>query len=157
MEAFIGSILLFAGTYAPRDWLFCHGQQLPIQQHAALYSILGTTYGGNGTTTFNLPDLRGRVPLQAGQGPGLSNYPLGQAGGLEVVTLTHSQLPPHNHGVQLATGPGAGPGLVPGPTAAAPQTVTTQLAGTGNPHENRQPFLALNYIICVVGLYPERP
>ena len=94
---FIGQITLFAGNFAPRGWAFCNGQLLSIAQNTALFSILGTTYGGNGQTTFALPDLRGRVPVHAGQGPGLSNYDLGQQGGAESVTLTTAQMPAHTH------------------------------------------------------------
>ena len=92
-EPFIGSIVMFAGNFAPQGWALCNGQLLPIQQNAALFSILGTTYGGDGKTTFALPDLRGRVPVHSGQGPGLSLYNLGQSGGAENVTLTVNQLP----------------------------------------------------------------
>ena len=101
-EPFLGQITLFAGNFAPRGWAFCEGQQLSIAQNSALFSILGTTYGGNGQTTFALPDLRGRAPVQQGQGPGLSRYSLGQQSGSEHVTLTAGQMPPHTHGAKLA-------------------------------------------------------
>jgi len=94
---FIGMIVMFGGNFAPRSWAFCSGQILPIAQNTALFSILGTTYGGNGQTTFALPDLRSRVPIHPGQGPGLSPYSLGQQGGVETVTLTTNQMPAHNH------------------------------------------------------------
>src|SRR6185436_412469 len=96
-EPFIGMIVMFAATFAPRNWAFCDGQLLSIAQNTALFSILGTTYGGNGQTTFALPDLRSRVPVSTGQGPGLSNYSLGQVGGTETVTLNINQLPAHVH------------------------------------------------------------
>ena len=96
-EPFIGQIMLVPYNFAPRGWAFCNGQLLPIAQNTALFSLLGTTYGGNGQTTFALPDLRGRVPISSGQGPGLGNYDLGQVGGSESVTLTTSQMPAHTH------------------------------------------------------------
>src|SRR6187551_576055 len=97
MESFIASIILFAGNFAPRGWAFCQGQILSIAQNTALFSILGTTFGGNGQTTFALPDLRGRVPMHWGQGPGLTNRTLGEIGGTENVTLTVNNLPSHTH------------------------------------------------------------
>jgi microcystin-dependent protein len=96
-EPFLGSIVLFAGNFPPRGWAFCNGQILSISQNTALFSILGTTYGGNGVTTFALPDLRGRAPIHFGQGPGLTNYVLGENGGVEDVTLVETQLPAHTH------------------------------------------------------------
>ena len=96
-DEYIGVIKIFAGNFAPVNFFFCNGQELPISQYQTLYSIIGTTYGGNGTTTFKLPDLRGRVPLSAGSAPGASTYPLGNSGGTETVTLSISQMPTHNH------------------------------------------------------------
>lgn len=130
MEAFIGTIILFAGNFAPRGWAFCHGQLLAVQQNAALFSVLGTTYGGNGHSTFALPDLRGRVPVGQGEGLGLSNYALGEAGGVENVSIVGA----------VGTAPGEQPALA----AHAP------------PHSNVQPYLGLNYIIALEGLYPTR-
>src|SRR5215475_4971153 len=98
-EPFLGQIMLVPYNFAPRGWAFCNGQLLSISQNTALFSLLGTTYGGNGQTTFALPDLRGRVPLSSGQGPGLSNYNLGQSGGQETVTLTGNQMPAHQHAI----------------------------------------------------------
>jgi microcystin-dependent protein len=160
---FIGSITLFAGNFAPRGWAFCNGQLLPINQNTALFSLLGTTYGGNGMTTFALPDLRGRVPTHAGQGPGLSPYTLGESAGSESVTLTAAQMPAHNH-AQPATNAEQGtsrPGnAVPAKggvyagasdgSAMAPSSA----AGGGLPHDNRAPYLALNFIIALQGIYP---
>src|ERR1700710_1746158 len=97
MEAFLATILLFAGNFAPSGWAFCNGQLLAIAQNQALFSLLGTTYGGNGIQTFGLPDLRGRVPIHFGQGPGLSSYSIGQSGGTENTTLLLNNLPQHNH------------------------------------------------------------
>src|SRR5688572_5350285 len=119
-EPFIGEIIMFAGNFAPRGWAFCSGQLLSIAQNTALFSILGTTYGGNGQTTFALPDLRGRCPVHQGQGPGLSNYSLGQVGGTESVTLIASQLPPHSHTVACSANDanlGLPEGNFPGTTA----------------------------------------
>lgn len=168
MEPILGTIILFAGNFAPRGWAFCHGQLVSIAQHTALFSILGTTYGGNGQTTFALPDLRGRVPVGPGQAPGLSNYSLGQVGGAESVTLLSSQMPPHTHGMLGSSEPahlGSPQNAVP---AAPRQPVYAQHAdvvmgqshiqpaGGGQPHENRPPYLGLNYIIAIEGTYPSR-
>ncbi|OON68235.1 phage tail protein [Hymenobacter sp. CRA2] len=179
-EAYIGSIVLFAGTFAPRGWAFCNGQQLSIAQNTALFSILGTTYGGNGQTTFGLPDLRGRVPVHSGmsQGPGLSPYQLGQMSGTENVTLTTAELPAHNHQLNVSKSAGsvsnpAGGFLAitngtdvngesvtvnayapNGDATAAPASIG--LAGGNKPVNLVQPVLGLNYIICLQGLFPSR-
>ncbi|MCW2572782.1 MAG: Tail Collar domain protein [Frankiales bacterium] len=166
-QAFIGEIVLFAGTFAPRNWAFCDGQIMSIQQNAALFSILGTTYGGNGQTTFALPDLRGRVPLGPRQGPGLSSYVLGEAGGEESHALTTSELPAHTHTAQLpvssaeettnrAERGSPAKGGVYGPPDVAGPGVTVATAGSNVPHNNLQPHLALNYIICLFGIFPSR-
>ncbi len=181
-ESYIGQITLFAGAYAPVGWQDCSGQLLPINQNQALYAILGTNYGGNGTTTFALPDLRGRVAIHTGQGPGLSNYTLGQNGGSETVTLLATQLPAHVHtttaAAQPATSAGAGsptPGgnilgspvdatgagfnlyAPAGTTPATPMVAPPiQVAGGSQPHANMQPILTMRYIICVSGLFPSR-
>src|SRR5262245_44407760 len=104
MDPFIGQLMLVPYNFAPRGWALCNGQILPIAQNTALFSLLGTTYGGNGQTTFALPDLRGRVPISSGQGPGLSNYDLGEVGGVETVTLTTTQMPAHGHPVSANSG-----------------------------------------------------
>lgn len=179
-QPFIGEIILFGGNFAPRGWAFCNGQILSIAQNTALFSILGTTYGGNGQTTFALPDLRGRVPVSAGQGPGLSPYSLGQQSGSETVTLTVQQMPAHNHPVnadgtngtavspaggnlaQTATGTGKSAvtsntyttGAPAAPVQLNPTTIGPQ--GGSQPHNNLQPLLALNYIIALEGVYPSR-
>lgn len=172
MEPFIGQIILFAGNFAPRGWALCDGQLLPISQNQALFSILGTTYGGDGRTTFGLPDLRGRVPVHQGHGPGLSDYHLGQKGGIETVTLTAAQMPPHAHSLHANENPGDSPD----PAGAAISdskgrdrdfqksgevNVTMSASSIGStggnqPHENRQPYLAVNYIIALQGIYPSR-
>jgi microcystin-dependent protein len=188
-EPFIGQIVLFAGNFAPRNWAFCNGQLLSIAQNTALFSILGTTYGGNGQTTFALPDLRGRVPLGTGNGPGLMPRSLGGNGGSEQVTLTSSQMAVHTHSGSISgltstlrgyaanngdtnipvansvfskfTGTvnanvysDSDAGLVP--MGNAPLGITVQNAGSSQGHENRQPLLALNYIIALSGVFPSR-
>jgi len=169
---FIAEIKMFAGGFAPRSYAFCNGQILSIAQNTALFSLLRTTYGGNGTTTFGLPDLRGRGAIQQGQGPGLTQYRLGQQAGTETVTLTTAQLPQHSHTPQASStaGNSANPsgntwvasvgGRTPPPlySNTAPNTLmnATALAaaGGGQPHENRQPYLAINYIIALQGIFP---
>lgn len=166
-DAFVGEIRLFAGNFAPTGWAFCHGQILPISQNTALFSLLGTTYGGDGRSTFALPDLRGRVPVGFGQGPGLSNYSLGQKTGSESVTLNTSQLPSHIHNVEnlsemnfksspadksdakvLVAGSPAG--------STAVSTVKTASAGGSQAINNVQPALGMNYIIALQGVFPSR-
>lgn len=172
MEGVIAQILLFAGNFAPKSWAFCNGAILPISSNTALFSLLGTTYGGNGTTNFALPDLRGRVAIGAGQGPGLSNYQLGQAGGHESVTLTLNEMPNHTHAVNVPTTDG--PGSTEDPTgnilalqnasvfAAASAAsgsyggVTVGATGGNAPIPTVSPYLALNYVICLYGIYPSR-
>ena len=171
MESFIASIILFGGDFAPRSWAFCNGQLLPIAQNTALFSILGTTYGGNGQTTFALPDLRGRVPLHAGQGPGLSDYSLGQSGGSEATTLLTTNMPAHSHslnavsetgnvgapvGASLAATGALDPEYRVGGTPVGMAASSIGAAGGGQPFNNEQPYLALNYIICLEGIYPSR-
>jgi microcystin-dependent protein len=168
-EPFLGMIMLVPYNFAPRGWAFCQGQLMSISQNTALFSLLGTTYGGNGQTTFGLPDLRGRVPLSQGQGPGLSNYSLGELAGVENVTLIVTQMPQHNHLMSVnnqgaATGrpstqfPGVAAANAYAPatdgTTFAPQAIS--LTGNSQPHENRQPYLALNYCIALQGIFPSR-
>ena len=144
MDEFIGSIKLFAGNYEPDGWFFCSGQMLPIQQYAALYSILGTTYGGDGQANFALPDLRGRVPVGAGQSPTLNtNHHIGEKWGVETVTLAPANLP-------LRTGVPVDPGATTSTTFSAVGTASTAVSVS-------QPSLGLNYIICWNGVYPPRP
>lgn len=173
-EPFIGEIRIFAGNYAPRGWALCNGQLLPINQNAALYSILGVTYGGDGRTTFGLPDLRGRVPMHAGNGNGLTNRPLGQKSGSEETTIAVANLPAHSHtavshadsNVAVSDSP---KGAVPARNAAStPQfsseenaelksgAVTIEETGGGQPVSTMQPFLVLNYIIALQGIFPPR-
>ncbi len=166
MEPFIGQIIMFAGNFAPRGYAFCNGQVLSIAQNTALCSLLGTTYGGNGQTTFALPDLRGRVPVQFGQGPGLSSYDLGQAAGVESVALTTNQLPAHSHAVNASTRSdvAANPqNNVPASGGSYDTTTNTTMntgmigaAGGNQAHENRQPYLAVNFCIALEGIFPSR-
>jgi microcystin-dependent protein len=167
---YLGEIMLFAAGYPPRGWALCNGQLLPINQNQALFSILGTQYGGNGQTTFALPDLRGRVAIHQGQGPGLSSYVVGQRAGAESHTLGILEMPAHSHVARCssAAGVAVGPaGQVPARNAAqVPQygsTADTIMAanaigntGGSQAHQNMQPFLALNYIIALQGTFPSQ-
>ncbi|GAB3988189.1 tail fiber protein [Spirosoma daeguense] len=174
-EPFLAAIIMFAGNFAPRGWAFCQGQILSIAQNTALFSLLGTTYGGNGQTTFALPDLRGRVPVGPGQGPGLPPINLGQMSGEPTHTLIITEMPAHNHAAQAQgnTKPGAASspggntwassgGLDPEYINEAPNapmasnTVSVGIAGGSQPHNNMQPYLGLNYIIATEGIYPSR-
>jgi microcystin-dependent protein len=168
---FLGEILLVSFNFAPTGYIFCEGQLLSIAQNTALFSLLGTTFGGDGITTFALPDLRGRAPISSGQGPGLSNYVLGEALGVENVTLTVAELADHLHpaGASDVSGNSASPGgdvwarsrtrdgiySSRGPnTTLAPVAIGN--AGGGGPHENRPPYLALRYCIAMQGIYPSQ-
>lgn len=174
---FIGSIVMFAGNFAPRGWAFCQGQVLPIAQNTALFSLLGTTYGGNGQTTFALPDLRSRVPVGQGQGPGLSPYVLGEVTGVESVALASNQMPAHNHNVQVSSGQADSAtannnylAVANGSLAGDPVAVNTyngtpngmlgnnsiSMTGGSQPHDNIQPSLCMNYIIALEGIFPSR-
>lgn len=187
MEPFLGQIMMVGFNFAPRGWMLCEGQLLPISQYTALFSLLGTTYGGDGRTTFGLPDLRGRAPIGMGQGPGLSMHPQGAKSGSETTTLLVSNLPSHEHSVP------------PAPVKASSQDATEQVPGTNNattlaapsangraseaynsqqpdvtlntgqggvlnsgitggniPFNNMQPYIAMNYIIATVGIFPSR-
>lgn len=166
-EPFIAEIRIFAGNYAPRGWAFCDGRLLPISQNTALFSLVGTNYGGDGETTFGLPNLQGRAPMHAGRGPGLTARRLGQWGGSETVTLTESQMPNHNHPVSVLAMP-ATTGTPSQTTALAvadadtygPATDLEPMAeeqiGGSQLHNNLQPYLAMNFIIALVGMYPSR-
>ncbi|SIS79681.1 Microcystin-dependent protein [Kaistella chaponensis] len=171
-DPFLGQIAFVGFNFAPVGWAECNGQLLPIAQNTALFSLLGTQYGGNGTTNFALPDMRGRVVVHSGQGPQLSIYNQGQTGGVESVTLTQGEMPTHTHLVNAVTveGNDASPtGNLPANTktldkeysnAVANTTMkSTMLNPTGGslPHENRPPYLALKCIIALQGIYPSRP
>jgi microcystin-dependent protein len=168
---FLGEIKVFACNFAPKGWALCNGQIVSIQQNQALFALLGTTYGGNGTTTFALPNLQGRVPLHFGSGAGLSVYNLGQTGGTESVTLAVNQIPSHNHSVACNTSTASQPnpaGNFPGTpfsntagiyeTSANGTMAANAIANNGGsqPHENRQPGLVLNYCIALQGIFPSR-
>lgn len=167
-DPFLGEITMFGGNYAPRGWAQCDGALLQISQSETLYSLLGTTYGGDGQTTFALPDLRGRIPIHYGHGVGLSNYAFGEQGGLETVTLTESQIPPHAHPLQASANPGSSTnpagkvlaqspswniyrGNVPGDNMSPKAIANT---GDGQPHNNMMPFLCVNFIIALEGVFP---
>ncbi len=178
IDAFISSVILFAGTFAPRSWAFCQGQILAIATNTALFSLVGTTYGGNGQTTFGLPDLQGRTPIGTGQGAGLSPRMLGMRGGEENHTLLTQEMPAHAHTVTIPALNSNGTTSTPAPNvflanvvdsrstpinAYAPgiPNVSINGGGTSNTggnqyHNNMQPFLAMNYIICLEGIFPSR-
>ena len=181
VEPTLSNVTIFAGNFAPRSWMFCQGQLLSIAENTALFALLGTTYGGDGQATFALPDLRGRVAIHPGQGPGMSNYMLGEMSGTENVTMLAAQLPSHTHTFTSATGnPGANTsnGTVADPTNAVPAVVpgnsayntassgtvlgpsafvaTTAVAGQSLPIPIQSPYLAMNYIIAVEGIFPSR-
>jgi microcystin-dependent protein len=172
MDPLLASIVLFAGNFAPRGWLFCEGQILSISQNTALFSLLGTTYGGDGRSTFALPDLRGRVPIHPGTGPGLSNYILGEMAGTENTTLLINNMPAHNHTLNAVSDAGdtaAPAGALPANTGAldkeykaaagtgvAMKATAIGITGGSQPFSIMQPFLALNYIIAINGIFPSR-
>jgi microcystin-dependent protein len=166
---FVGEIRLFAGNFAPLGWLLCQGQTLPISQYDVLYTLIGTTYGGDGVQTFNLPNLASRVPVHQGSLSGGGNYILGQIGGVEGVLLTANQIAAHNHTAQCSAAAGtsgapAGDVLAGSATplyastgaSGAMSSGSVTYAGGGQPHENRPPFLALNFIIAYEGIYPSQ-
>jgi microcystin-dependent protein len=167
MEPFLAQIIMFGGNFAPRGWAFCDGQLLAISSNTALFSLLGTTYGGDGRTTFALPDLRGRVSMHPGNGPGLSSRRLGEKGGTEHNTLTVNQLPPHNHALAAkeeanAADPSgsfiAGTGSNAFGTTAdkTMNAATIGSTGGGQAVTNIQPFECVNYIIALQGIFPSR-
>lgn len=171
-DPFIAEIRIFAGNFAPAGWAMCDGQLLPLSQNTALFSLLGTTYGGNGKSNFALPDLRGRAPMQPGNGPGLSARALGETGGQASVALQESEMPGHNHTLRAVQDPGdlnaPGPDRAiartsggfgfrqdgANPVLMADQSLSPQ--GGGLPHNNRQPYLALTFIISLQGIFPPR-
>jgi microcystin-dependent protein len=163
---YIGEIRLVGFNFAPQGWAKCDGQLLDISQNDVLFQLIGTTFGGDGQQTFALPDLRGRVPIHSGTGPGLSNYQIGQSGGTETVTLTTQQLPGHTHAGAGAVG-AADTNLSTGmPASGGPdlyanaQGAGTSIAGTntgGNqPHENMGPFVTINFVISLFGIFPSQ-
>lgn len=176
MDPFLGEIRLFAGTFAPLGWELCAGQTLSIAQNDALFALLGTQYGGDGIESFGLPNLCGRAAVGVGQGPGLSAYPAGALGGAESIVLTTNELAGHTHAAEAKLGVTSAAATAPTPVAnllakgpepifapnrstgaaTAPTTVAALAAPAGGnqPHENRQPSLALNYIIATEGIFP---
>ena len=174
-DQFVAEIRIFGFNFPPVGWAFCNGQVLPLSQNTALFSLLGTTYGGDGKSNFALPNLQGSVPLQQGQGPGLSLYDLGEQAGQTSVTLLSSQLPAHTHALECSTAVGdqrSPVGHVPAvPPAQRGQNFYADAAGTkpamntsllasagGNlPHNNMPPYLTLNFCIALQGVYPSRP
>lgn len=166
LEQYLGEIRMFAGDYAPDGWALCEGQELSIGEFQPLYSLIGTTYGGNGRTTFKLPDLRGRAPLSYGQAPGLSKYELGTIGGDETVVLDRQHIG-HAHQLMGTAADGslqgpAGNVVAGGPNAFRSAPPNVELSGQalsptggGQPHENRQPYLCINYVIALYGDYPQ--
>lgn len=169
-ECYIGEIRMFGGNYAPYGWALCNGQLLSISQNTALFSLLGTYYGGNGTSNFALPNLQCLVPLGFGQAPGLSPYSLGETGGEEAVTLNYNQMPAHNHAALAENAPGNNPSPAGNywaessrRDAAYSATANTtmnpnaiSMSGGNQPHSNVQPFLVVNFIIALQGTYPPR-
>lgn len=171
-EPFIAEIRIFAGNFAPRGWAFCNGQLLPVSQNTALFSLIGTTYGGDGRTTTALPDLQGRSPMHPGRGPGLTDRRLGEQGGAEAVTLTESQMPGHAHSLRASPDTGdlnapssnrsiarSGGGFAyqqSSSNLAALDQASSQDAGGSQAHNNLQPYLTINFIIALVGLFPSR-
>lgn len=170
-DPFVAEIRIFPFNFAPQGWAFCNGQLLPISQNTALFSLLGTTYGGNGQSTFALPNLQGRAPLHPGQGPGLSLYTLGETGGSETVTLLQSEMPSHAHTMRASPDPAelqspsparvlarSAPGFAyaAGATGATLAGEALAPAGGDLPHNNLMPYLTLNFNIALQGIFPPR-
>jgi len=168
MDPFLAEIRIFTGNFVPKGWALCNGQLMPISQNTALFSLLGTTYGGDGKANFALPDLQGRSPMHPGSGPGLTPRSLGESGGAESVALTLNEMPSHTHqllagGTATDTAPG---GKVLGQPSAKiygpPGSALVMSAAAigqmgGQPHDNRQPYLTVNFIIALQGVFPSRP
>ena len=176
MDPFVAEIRIFPFNFAPKGWAFCDGQLLPLSQNTALFSLLGTTYGGDGKSTFALPDLQGSAPMHPGQGPGLSLYDLGQLGGVEAVTLLQSEMPIHAHSVgraladlgnqispvnsvwaQAAAGRGSAALYKDGAPTGKVNINSLSVTGSSLPHNNMQPYLTLNFCIALQGVFPARP
>jgi microcystin-dependent protein len=172
-DPFVAEIRIFPFNFAPKGWAWCDGQLMPLSQNTALFSLLGTTYGGNGKSNFALPDLQGRVPMHPGQGPGLSLHDLGEMGGSDTVTLLESEIPAHSHSLMASTQPGEDP--TPDPSEALGRSVGASLyqtvvntnlvqlspgalapAGGDAPHNNLQPYLTFYFCIALQGVFPPR-
>jgi microcystin-dependent protein len=173
-EPFLGEIRMFAGNFPPKNWAFCNGQIMPISQNTALFSLLGTNYGGNGSTNFGLPNLQGSVPIHWGQGPGLSNRDIGETGGASTVTLIMTEMAPHSHSPSANNAAGTetaptnafwaqsssrdkqnAPGNTTPVVPMAPAALDP--VGGSQAHENMAPYLAVSYIIALAGIFPSRP
>lgn len=171
-DQYLGEIRMFAGTFAPKQWAICEGGILPVSNNEALFSLYGTVYGGDGRVNFALPDLRGRIPIHQGQGPGLHPYNIGARGGLETERLQANNIPSHNHPLQASSDAGTSDepqGLVfakaagnfyddKSSTTPLQQLIDTSIAdtGEGQPHNNMMPYLGMNFIVALVGLFPSR-
>jgi len=171
-DPFLAEIRIFPFNFPPKGWAFCNGQLLPISQNTALFSLLGTTYGGDGKSNFALPNMQGNAPMHPGQGPGLSLHDLGETGGSETVTLLESEIPAHSHGVLAAPALVAGDSNIPAGNAFAKSSQgnvyvaaanivgmsdqTIAPAGGDQPHNNMQPYLTLNFNIALQGVFPPR-
>jgi len=172
---FVGQIMMFAGNFAPRGWALCNGQLISIAQNDVLFALIGTIYGGDGQSTFALPDMRGRVPIHQGTGTGLSGYVIGQLGGAESVTLNTTQLPAHSHAITATPGASDGPATATDPAGrvfairndganAYADTATGVMGGSealaaqggGLAHDNMQPFLGVSFVIALEGIFPSR-
>lgn len=170
-DPFVGEIRMFGGSFAPAGWAFCAGQLMPISENDTLFNLIGTTYGGDGQETFGLPDLQGRIPIHAGQGPGISqNYQLGEKAGVESVTLTSQQIPIHNHAFVASTS--AANSTTPvnqviaqsaqravyyeAPTTTALAATAISPVGGSQPHDNMMPFLVVTFIISLFGIFPSQ-
>ena len=167
-QPYVGEIRMFAGNFAPAGWMFCEGQLLPISEYETLFNLIGTTYGGDGQSTFALPDLQGRLPIHQGTGPGLSSHVLAETGGAEEITLTVNQIPAHSHPFLATTNPGTTTNPNPNLPADSPniglyiedvtavnlnsQTITS--VGGSQPHTNFQPYLCVDFIISLFGIFP---
>lgn len=169
-QPFVGEIRMFAGNFPPVGWMFCDGQLMPISENEVLFQLIGTTYGGDGQETFALPNLQSRLPIHMGTSTTGTTYQIGEAAGVESVTLTTSQIPAHNHPLLVSTDPGTGTnpaGAAAGalspvsvykanvtPPNVAMNASSITPAGGSQPHDNMQPFLCINFIISLFGLYP---
>lgn len=170
-DPFVAEIRMVPFNFAPRGWAFCDGQLLPLSQNTALFSLLGTTYGGDGISNFALPNLQGKAAMHPGQGPGLSLHDLGETGGAETVSLQESEMPQHSHSIKAVAAPGtvlspAGASFARAPGTASLYGAASGISGNmsegtlgavgGNPHNNMQPYLTMNFIIALQGVFPPR-
>lgn len=173
-DSFMGEIKMMATTFAPRQWAMCNGTMMAVNQNQPLFALIGAQYGGDARSSFALPDMRSRIPIHFGQGPGLQNYPLGAKTGVEVVTLQKSQIPAHTHSLQASNNSANTPAAIGNVLAKSPETETAytsnagtspvqelsamavESAGDTKPHYNMMPYLAIHFVICLQGLFPSR-